>query len=201
MHVLDDVSRETIERLNMLEALVRKWNPTINLVSPKTLDELGHRHISDSAQLMSLVHKDPQTWCDLGSGGGFPGLVIATILAERYPQAKLTMIESDKRKAVFLRSASRDLGLQAIVLNERIETAPPQTANYVSARALAPLDQLLPLIQRHISEHGTAILPKGAQWQDEVTQARKSWSFHCDIHRSMTNSEAVILELKDITHA
>ena len=199
--MLDDVSRETTARLNALETLVLKWNQRINLVSQKSQGDLWYRHIVDSAQLMQLVQSDPETWCDLGSGGGFPGLVVATILAERFPQAKLTMIESDRRKAVFLRTALRELNLTATVLNERIETVRPQNANIISARALAPLVHLLPLVNRHISEHGRALLLKGAQWQDELAQARASWSFHCDAHRSITDSEAVILELKDISHA
>ncbi|MBS0123463.1 16S rRNA (guanine(527)-N(7))-methyltransferase RsmG [Thetidibacter halocola] len=196
-----DVSRETSERLARYADLLEKWSQKINLVSPTTLSEADVRHFADSAQLLTLVHPENGKWVDLGSGAGFPGLVVATIAAERHPALHVIMIESDQRKCVFLRTVIRELGLEARVLTERIERVEPQQAQYISARALAPLDDLLPLVHRHCAPGCVALLPKGATWKKEVEKARGQWRFSLASHKSRTDPGAVILEIGDIAHA
>jgi 16S rRNA (guanine527-N7)-methyltransferase len=138
-------------------------------------------------------------WVDLGSGGGFPGIVIAIRAAEEAPDLRITCIESDGRKAAFLMTAARDLGLAVTVLTERAEGAEPQSADVVSARALAPLTDLMPLAQRHLAPHGFAIFPKGARHAMEVAEARVHWGFELTEWPSRTDPEARILKVEAIT--
>jgi 16S rRNA (guanine527-N7)-methyltransferase len=190
-----DVSRETSERLSRFADLLRKWNPSINLVSRTTLESLETRHILDSAQLFDLKPAAARHWVDLGSGGGFPGLVIAILAAEKAPTLRVTLIESDRRKATFLSTVARELDLKQVrVLAERIETAPPQDADVVSARALAPLPDLLAYAERHLVPGGIALFPKGAR-HDESDDGLASWRFEVQKFPSTTDPEAVILKL------
>ncbi len=193
------VSRETEGSLRQLEALLSKWNPAINLVSKSTMPTAWSRHILDSAQLFALAGPF-RKWADLGSGGGFPGLVIAILGRELQPAARLTLIESDQRKATFLRQAAREIGVDVIVRSERIENAEPAGADVVSARALAPLDVLCGLALRHLAEGGVALFPKGVTWEDEVAAARKSWNFECSARPSVVDESSVVLVMKAINH-
>ncbi|SMX32336.1 16S rRNA (guanine(527)-N(7))-methyltransferase RsmG [Maliponia aquimaris] len=195
-----DVSRETCARLEQHLALLRKWNPRINLVSRSTLEDASLRHLRDSAQLVTLAPAPLKHWVDLGSGGGFPGLVVAILLAERDPACRVTMIESDTRKATFLRTVLRETGIAAQVLAQRIEEAAPQNADVVSARALAPLPKLLAFAQRHLHPDGTGLFPKGESWGKELDDARMEWQFSCTPHTSTTNATAVVLEIGDLAH-
>lgn len=189
-----DVSRETLDRLEQLATLLVKWNPKINLVSKSTLDHLWTRHILDSTQVFRLG-KYARHWVDIGSGGGFPGLVAALMADEPGAAESVTMIESDQRKCAFLRTVLRETGSCATVLDQRIEQAPLQNADILSARALADLPTLCGLAERHLDKAGHALFPKGANWQKEVVQARESWSFDLDVIQSKTEPEAVILKL------
>jgi len=185
----------------VLAVLLRKWNPAINLVAPSTLDELEERHIADSLQLVSLAPPGPKHWADLGSGGGFPGLVVAAVLAERAPAARVTLVESDRRKASFLRTAARGMGLDVTVRAERAEAIAPLGAEVVSARALAPLHTLLGLAERHMAAGGLALFPKGARAQEEIEVARKQWRFVLESHMSRTDPQASVLVVREITRA
>ena len=193
-----DVSRETIDRLHAFADLTLKWTPRINLIAKGTVNEIWDRHIVDSAQLFLLAPDDFHHWVDLGSGGGFPGIVMAVIAAEKVPDARFTLIESDQRKATFLRTAIRELDLSATVLAERIESADPQAADIASARALASLDALMPLIRRHISDDGICLLHKGRQAAQEIADASQSWVFDLEERPSLTDPEARILAIKRI---
>ena len=190
-----NVSRETSEKLCCYAALLEKWNPKINLVSRSSLSEMWTRHMLDSAQMFDLSGKVSH-WVDLGSGGGFPGLVVACIAREKSPDTRFTLIESDQRKSAFLRTVIRETGVNATVLTDRVENAQPQGADVVSARALADLDQLLEYADRHLAEHGIALFPKGRSWEKEVETARSRWSFECEPIKSVTESGAVILKIK-----
>jgi 16S rRNA (guanine527-N7)-methyltransferase len=195
-----DVSRETLERLEVFVAVLRKWSSRINLVSERSLEDIWHRHVLDSGQLYALAPKPFEYWLDLGSGAGFPGLVIAAIAAEKHPQARVTLVESDQRKAAFLRSASRETGLPITIHARRAEELPPQAADIVSARALAGLDSLLGLAHRHLRPGGTGIFPKGMRWVEEVAHARDRWSFSVQSCKSLTDAQAAILKVGEITH-
>jgi 16S rRNA (guanine527-N7)-methyltransferase len=193
-----DLSSSALERLEALAALVRRWTERINLVSPASVPDLWTRHIADSAQLWPLA--TGATWADLGSGGGFPGLVIACLAAET-GAPDVTLIESDQRKCAFLRTAGRELALPVSVLDARAEAAPPQAAAVVSARALAPLPSLLPLIVRHLAPEGVALLPKGRDWEAELDAARAAgWRLRHEALPSRTDPSARILRVAEIAH-
>ena len=192
-----DVSRETSERLHAFVALLNKWNPAINLVSKSTLPNVWSRHIVDSLQVFRLA-TGAKSWADLGTGGGFPGLVAAIVAIEESPGAKFTLVESDQRKSAFLRTAVRETGANAQVLAVRIEQASPQNADIVSARALADISELLEYTQRHLHPDGTALLQKGAKWQKEIETARDQWQFDLEPITSVTEPEAVILKIRNI---
>jgi len=195
-----NVSRETEERLMAYVALLRKWNQAINLVSRSTLEEAWSRHIIDSAQLMELA-PDGAHWADLGSGGGFPGLVCAILAAEQRPGLRFTLVESDQRKSTFLRNVSRETGVKVTVIAERIESIDPLGATTLSARALAPLPKLLEFAERHLTPGGTAIFPKGENWQREVDESLENWVFQCVKTPSRTDPASMILSIKDIARA
>ncbi|MFC3613472.1 16S rRNA (guanine(527)-N(7))-methyltransferase RsmG [Lutimaribacter marinistellae] len=198
MSGLPNVSRETNDKLRTFVALVEKWNPRINLVSRISLEEIWSRHVADSAQLYELSEGTGH-WVDIGSGGGFPGIVCA-ILAEQDDRFdRFTLVESDTRKSTFLRTAIRECGLKANVLNKRIESLPKLEANVLSARALADLDGLLKFSVLHLRPDGLALFPKGARWRKEVELARQSWNFDHEAVKSKTEAQAVILKLKGIT--
>ena len=194
-----DVSRETFDRLEIFAKLVEKWNPAINLIARSTLPDLRSRHIEDSLQLLRLTDGPVDHWVDLGSGGGFPGIVIAICAEDFHHIKKITLIESDKRKATFLRAALRETGSSATVIAERIEQAEPQNASVVSARALADLKTLAPLALRHLKPDGMCLFPKGAGWQEEMAEMQMEWSFSHEACKSATHDQAVILKIKGIS--
>lgn len=192
------VSRETLDRLHSYEALLRKWSARINLVAPSTISDLWQRHIVDSAQIFAQRGMDATRWADLGSGGGLPGIVCAILAKEMAPELTFDLIESDKRKAAFLTVCKQELNLPIHVWAERAEAAEPLDADVVSARALAPLAQLLPMVARHIRPGGVALLPKGKSYKAELEAACSEWQFDLESHQSLTDDLARILALKDI---
>ena len=191
-----DVSRETFEKLKAFAELVRKWNPKINLVSKDSSNDLWSRHILDSVQIFELV-PGPGKWVDLGSGGGFPGIVIS-ILNQEERNFDVVMVESDQRKSAFLRTAIRELDLAAKVKTERIEELECLEADVLSARALADLTKLLGFAELHLKRGGIALFPKGQSWQREDLEARQDWNYDLETVTSKTNSDAAILKIKDI---
>ncbi len=191
------VSRETLARLDTIAEQLTRWQKTINLVAPNTLPDLWHRHIADSLQLVSLVPETVLNWADLGSGGGFPGLVVAAVLAER-EGAHVTLVESDTRKAAFLREASRAAALPTRIVPERIEQASQRLAagtQVVSARALAPLPKLLDLTEPFLQAGALGVFPKGRDWERELTDARKGWTLDLNLHRSVADPHGRILAI------
>lgn len=187
------LSELTHDRLKTFEALVAKWSPKINLVAKSTLGDIWNRHIIDSVQLYEHLPHAVNRVADFGSGGGFPGIVMAVLSAQYEPQAQHILVESDQRKATFLREAVRQCGLNAQVLSERIEAVPALQADVVTARALAALPQLFEWLQPHMRPNATAILPKGAAYQSEVDAALEKWQFDLAVHPSRTEPLARIL--------
>ena len=192
------VSRETYARLERLVALLEKWSARINLVARSSLNDVWIRHVADSLQLWSLSSDPPGVWAELGSGGGFPGLVCACMAADTSPETRFVLVESDARKAAFLRAAIRETGVNAVVETDRIEKLSPIGAGVVSARALADLGTLLSYAERHLKPEGTAIFPKGARWQHELEAAKLGWSFDVEAVKSSTDENAVVLKLRNI---
>lgn len=191
------VSHETIERLEQYLAILNKWQKTINLVSPATLPEAWERHFADSAQIAPLLPDGSFTLYDLGSGAGFPGLVLAIMR----PDIKVHLVESDERKAAFLQTVSRETKAGVTVHNCRIEALPPATApDVVTARALAALPQLLAwaLPWAAVNPALTMILPKGKSADEELAAARAHYNFVLDEYPSTTAHDARILRLSAI---
>lgn len=189
---LPSVSCETEEALSLYVTLLQRWSPRINLVSPSDLPHVRQRHVLDSLQLLPLVPDGTERGIDLGSGAGFPGLILS--IAGSLP---FDLIESDQRKAAFLREAIRETGAPARVHATRIETAALPAASLVTARALAPLRQLLDLAVPHLRRGGTCLFPKGARVDVELTDAEREWHMHAECFASRTSPDAGILRLRD----
>jgi 16S rRNA (guanine527-N7)-methyltransferase len=193
------VSRETMERLTAYAALLAKWQRTINLVAPSTLPDVWSRHFADSAQLLALAPPAARQWLDIGSGAGFPGLVLAILLAGR-GQARMTLIESDTRKAAFLGEVARQTGVAVDIYPERIESAATQakveSVDVITARALAPMPRLMDLAAAYFSTETVGLFPKGRDADAEVTEARRSWSFEGVEHPSLTDPDGRIVEVR-----
>ena len=190
-----DVSRETSDRLERYLELLEKWTSRINLVAPGTIRSAWRRHFVDSAQLWHLRPPRARSWVDIGSGAGFPGLVVAILAKELDPDLAVTLVESDARKAAFLRAVMRETSVEARLEVARAERIAPQGADVLSARALAPLDRLLALAERHLGQKGVALFPKGANAETEIEAALARWSFRCEKHPSRTDAKAVILKI------
>lgn len=189
------VSRETLERLKVYAALLLRWNARLNLVGRSTEPQLWTRHMADSAQLWALRPEDVRVWADLGTGAGFPGLVIAALAAEEAPGLTMILVESDARKCAFLYEAVRMMGIKPVIYQERIETVIPLQADVLSARALAPLETLLGYVTKHRRHDGIGLFPKGETVHKEIEAAAKRWRFEHRVHSSITESLGVIVEV------
>jgi len=203
------VSRETGEKLEAYAALLRRWQKTINLVAPSTLEHVWHRHFADSAQLWACAAKIPSHqgdatalhWLDVGSGAGFPGLVIA-ILAAEGGGTRHTLIESDSRKAAFLREVSRTVGVPVDIVCARIENAETRDkvngVDRVTARALAPLPRLLELVYPYFASHTVGLFAKGREVVSELDEARAHFTFACELNASLTDDSGQIVVLSSL---
>jgi 16S rRNA (guanine527-N7)-methyltransferase len=191
--LVPEVSRETWGQLAKLVELLAKWQKAINLVGPATIADVWHRHILDSGQLAPLIPDYAQTLVDLGSGAGFPGLVLAVLR----PHLDITLIEADARKAAFLGEAARKMGLAKPpqIAIGRIESVTPVGADIVAARALAPLGQLMAWADRHRGTNTICLFHKGKGWQAELTEATRDWDIAVTPHASATERDAVILRI------
>ena len=196
-----DVSRETMGRLKTYEALLKKWNPAINLVAKSTLSDAWTRHFLDSAQICQLASRNVDHWADLGSGGGFPGMVIAMIAMETGTPKRVTLVESDTRKCTFLRTVARETDTEANIISERIERCDPLEADVLSARALSDLSNLLAFADQHLSSTGEALFLKGASWRKEVENAQRTWRFDHQVVTSQTEDGPAILRISGVSRA
>jgi 16S rRNA (guanine527-N7)-methyltransferase len=187
------VSRETLDRLRTYLDLLQRWQKTINLVGPATLADPWRRHILDSGQLWRLWPRDARRLVDLGSGAGLPGLILAIMGA---PETHL--IESDRRKASFLREAARACGVSVTVHTARIEEVPPLAADLVTARALAPLADLLRLAERHLQPRTVCLFLKGRTAETELTEAKESWTMTTGREPSLSDPESQVLIISEI---
>ncbi|ESY03316.1 16S rRNA (guanine(527)-N(7))-methyltransferase RsmG [Mesorhizobium sp. C386A] len=195
------VSRETFDRLVTFEQLFLKWNRSINLAAPSTLDDVWGRHILDSAQLARIAPQ-AKRWADLGSGGGFPGLVLAFLLVER-DGASIYLVESNRKKASFLQAVIGQFGLPARVVARRIDDsyALVSAPEIITARALAALPALLDLSAPWLTKGSRALFHKGRDYRSEVEESTHRWAFDLVEHPSMTDAHGVILEVTDLRTA
>ncbi len=174
-----------------------RWQARINLVSTATIADIERRHVADSLQLRPLA-PDATRWLDLGSGGGFPGLVVAAELADT-PGSEVVLVESNAKKCAFLRETSRRAGLPVEVICGRIEEVLPGIGrgfDVVSARALAPLETLFNLAEPALARGALGLFPKGADVDDEIRQAERAWIFERDLIQSVTEPKARIVRVR-----
>lgn len=188
--------RPFVEELELYEGLLRKWQKSINLVAAGTLSHIWSRHFADSAQVLEAF-PTITTWADLGSGAGFPGMVMAICL-KPHPGAAVHLIESDQRKAAFLRAVSRETGAPAHIHLGRIETELPRLRGRVggiTARALAPLPRLIEWSQEHLLKNAVAVFLKGEDWSSELTASNAAASFDVTTIESRTNPSGRIIAI------
>lgn len=192
-HSADQPTGDQMARLRIFEILLLRWNTTLNLIAARDAGVVWDRHIADSLQLVPLMPAGIGRAIDLGSGGGFPGLVLA--IATDVP---FDLIESDRRKASFLRTAVLETGAAATVHCCRIEEATVPPAPLVTARALAPLPRLLPLASRLLTADGVCLLLKGAKAEDELTAVGRDWSMSVDRIPSRTGADGMVLRIGNL---
>jgi 16S rRNA (guanine527-N7)-methyltransferase len=190
---LTGVSRDTLARLQTYAGLLANWSARINLVAASTLADPWRRHFLDAAQLHPLIPAAAESLIDLGSGAGFPGLVLAIMGA---PGVEL--VESDARKCTFLREAARVAAAPAMIRNARIETIPSRAFSVVTARGCAPLDRLLLYSQRFIGPETACLFPKGEQAGQELAVAQQEWDFDVTSHPSRADPRGVVLCLSRV---
>jgi len=191
------VSRETLDRLKIHVALPRDWSLRHNLVSRQSLGGVWRRHVWDSAQLAAFVPQNATEIVDLGSGAGFPGLVLSALLPDR---VTVTLYEATRKKAEFLEVAARAMGLNVHIRNMRIEDERSRPFDVVAARALAPLGALLDYSQRFCAPQTLCLFLKGQSVAAELTEACKSWRMNVSQHQSVTDPSGVILEIRELGH-
>ena len=185
-----NVSRETFQELKTYEASLHEWQNKFNLVSKSSLEESWQRHFLDSIQLYSLIPDDAKLLYDLGSGAGFPGMVIAVMAKGRTPSLKVKMIESITKKTLYLKHVAEITKTDVEVINERIEKLKPEKADVITSRALASLAELFALVEKFCGPKTKCIFPKGRKHQEEITEAKTKWSFDCEV---LPSEDGVIL--------
>lgn len=188
------VSRETLQRLEIFGETLRRWQTKINLISPGSVDALWSRHMLDSAQLVDHIPSGTKIITDLGSGAGFPGLVIAIMTG-----IETHLVESDTRKSAFLREVVRQTDANVDIHNGRAEDMAPWSSGVITARALAPLPKLLTYAAPFLGSNACCLLLKGTAWREELTEAEKSWHIQCQDVVSKTDPNGRILIIRNPT--
>jgi 16S rRNA (guanine527-N7)-methyltransferase len=192
------VSRETLARFKLYASLLNDWSQRHNLVSQASLADLWRRHFFDSAQLTGLMPETATSLVDLGSGAGFPGVVLAEMLRER-AGFRTVLYESTGKKADFLRTAAERMKIPGVEVRQgRIESSTPEQFDVVAARACAPLDRLLGYAHRFWGPRSTGLFLKGQNVEGELTEARKSWRMELRRHPSRSDASGVILEIREL---
>lgn len=191
-----NVSRETIEKLEIYKNLLLKWQKAINLISPTTIEDMDERHFLDSAQLIKLIPNHDIILADMGAGAGFPALVLAILGIK-----EVHLIESDVRKATFLKNVSRETGLSNVTVHDkRIEDVIIPSVDVITARALATLAELLAMSERLATENHPfeCLFLKGEKTDEELAKARKKWDFDVEITQSLTDKTGKLLKISNL---
>ena len=195
-----NVSRETFELLKAYEASLVEWQNKFNLVSNSSLQDCWNRHFVDSLQLLPLIPDDAKLLYDFGSGAGFPGMVLATALKNKTPYLKFKLVESIKKKTLYLNFVKDKLGLNNVeIINDRIENLPIEKADVITSRAMCSLTELLGYAAKFNGKNTKCIFPKGKKHQEEIAEAQKKWNFKCEIIPSITNAESAILVITNLS--
>jgi len=192
------LSRDAYDRLVLYVSRLEEWQKKTNLIAPSTLDEIWHRHIADSLQCLALK-PDARRWLDIGSGGGFPGLVIAAVMAD-YDDGEIVLIESNNKKTAFLRQVNRQIGAPGKVITARIEEADTGTyvPEFITARALTALPGLLKLVKPWSAKGAASLFHKGREYRAEVEDCRGLWTFDLIHHQSRVSEDSTILEITNL---
>jgi 16S rRNA (guanine527-N7)-methyltransferase len=194
------VPRETIHRLTCYAELLAHWQKSTSLVAASTLPQLWSRHFADSAQLLALA-QNARLWLDLGSGAGFPGLVVAILEAGR-PGFRMHLVESSRKKCAFLAEVAREteapVEIHAMRIEELAEETPRLMPDVVSARALAPLPRLFELASPFFGPQTRGLFLKGEEAEAEIEAARQGWDFHARLHRSVTSARSHIVAIAEL---
>ena len=193
-----NVSRETLDLFCEYEALLSKWNKKINLVSKNSLFDIWERHFLDSGQIINHVEASGKRWVDLGSGAGFPGLVVALLLRDRKIDCDIILVEKNMKKVFFLNEVVRKLDLNVKVLNKNIRTIEPLNADILSARAFSELNELIELAYYHRKERGICLFLKGENYRWELDKTLNYWFFDYDVVDSFSNSSGNIIRVRNI---
>ncbi len=193
------VSRETYQKLEQLVALLNEWQAKFNLVSNNSLPDVWQRHIADSAQLFKYLNNQVDSVYDVGSGAGFPALVLAVMAQEQYPRLKFTLIESIGKKTLYLNEVKTVLNLSNVtVLNKRTEDVLLPPADVITARAVASLDKLLGYVFKFTNRQTKLIFPKGKSYRDELEATAKLWNFKLEVCKNETSADGVVLLLENL---
>ena len=193
-----NVSRETLNGFYEYETLLSKWNEKINLVSKNTLVDIWERHFLDSGQIIKHVEASGKRWVDVGSGAGFPGLVIALLLRDRKIDCNLVLVEKNPKKGFFLNEVIRKLNLSVKVVNDNIYTLEPLNADILTARAFSELNNLIEIAFRHRKKDGICLFLKGGNYRIELDKTLNYWFFDYDIVDSLSSSSGKIIRVKKI---
>ncbi len=193
-----NVSRETFEQLKAYEASLVEWQNKFNLVSNSSLQDCWNRHFVDSAQLFKFIPASAKTLLDFGSGAGFPAMVLAIMAKEKTPYLKVSLVESIAKKTLYLNEVKKICNLDVEVLNQRIESLPNKKVDVITSRAMASLKELLNYTQKFFAKNTICIFPKGKKYLEEIVEAKKQWSFDCEIYDSETSDEGKILIIKNL---
>ena len=193
-----NVSRETLSGFYEYKTLLYKWNEKINLVSKHTLIDIWERHFLDSGQIIINVEASGKRWVDVGSGAGFPGLVVALLLRDRKVDCDLVLVEKHPKKVFFLKEVIRRLNLSVEVINDNIYTLEPLNADILTARAFSELNNLMEIAFRHRKKEGICLFLKGENYRIELDKTLNNWFFDYDIIGSLTSYSGKIIRVKEI---
>ena len=194
-----NVSRETKDRLVAFVSVLQEWNSKINLVSKNSMAEVWQRHVLDSLQLINFLPADIKHLVDIGSGAGFPGVILAIALMEKQPKAKVTLVESIGKKTVYLKDVCSRIGLvNTVVENQRIENMSFGAIDVITARAVAALEVLCGYCAPISGKKTKMLFLKGKSYADEMAVSQQKWKYDYHIHENMYSTDGVILELSNL---
>ena len=192
------VSHETFLKLQTYLSLLKEWQEKFNLVSSSSLEDAWNRHFLDSVQLYKYVPETAKTLADMGSGAGFPGMVLAIIANEKTPYLKVTLIESVSKKTMYLKEVSEKTQTKVEIVNGRIEELKNKKFDVLVSRAMSSLDKLLSYALPLCKKETVCIFPKGKKYADELSEAHKKWEFKCKIEPSELSEEGKILIISNL---
>jgi 16S rRNA (guanine527-N7)-methyltransferase len=194
------LNEKTQGKLNLYMQQLRRWNDAINLVARSDGEDWWQRHVVDSLQLFRYVRSSTR-WVDLGTGAGFPGMVLAICASGQSMDTEFVLVESDSRKCEFLKAVSRETAVSTTIVNDRIESIAPLNADVVTSRALGSLTQLCKMAQKHMKPAGQAVFLKGSSLEGEILEARKTWNFKHKIEQSVTSQRGYVVVIESISRA